>query len=219
MGICSHLKCRRLCRILLCCGMCCIPVSAATMTPADKEMYEKLGLSEAEWGMVLDAHMPISKVNFLLKSGISISEYFRSPWKEMGMTEGEWVGKRKSGLSDADIRALKPGEHSDATARKENTSYIGAFFLPGCFQLARSQPVRGWIMCGAAVGLVTLCVAHSVSSKHFQPLGLLLLVPDMLWSGIDIGIQVQKEQNPDASRFSGAPYSVGAVVSLQMNTH
>jgi hypothetical protein len=219
MAIRSPFKYFRLCRVFLCFGICWLPVSAATMTPADKEMYEKLGLSEAEWGMVLDSHMPVSKVNFLLKSGISISEYFRSPWKELGLTEGEWISKRKSGLSDADIRAIKPASRTEAAAHRENTSYIGAFFLPGCFQLSRSEPVRGWIMSGAALGLVTLCVAHSLTTKHFQPLGLILLVPDMLWSGIDIGLQVQREQNPDASRFSSAPFSVGALVSLQMNTH
>jgi hypothetical protein len=194
----------------------CLPVMPATMSPADREIYEKLGLSEAEWGMVLDAHMPISKVNFLLKSGISISVYFKSPWKELGLSEGEWIRKRKSGLSDADIRAMKGPPGDDSRAPRENFSYVGAFFLPGCFQLARSQPVKGWIMSGVAVGMVTLCVAHSLSSKRFQPLGLCLLVPDMIWSGIDIGVQVAREQNPDASRFSTAGRSAGMAFSLQV---
>jgi hypothetical protein len=209
--------------VLLCSLLFILPVFAANMTPADKEMYEKLGLSEAEWGMILDAHMPMSKVNYLLKSGISISEYFKSPWKEFGMSEGEWIGKRKSGLSDSDIRAMKRQPGDDGRAPHENTSYVGAFFLPGCFQLARSQPAKGWIMLGSAIGFVTLCVAHSLSSKHFQPLGLCLLVPDMLWSGIDVGIQVNKEQNPDASRFSRRDLRrrrpAGMSISLQMNIH
>ncbi len=196
--------------------MCCIPVMPATMSPSDRDTYEKLGLSEAEWGMVLDAHMPLSKVNFLLKSGISISEYFRSPWKELGLSEGEWISKRKSGLSDADMSAMKRPARGDSQAPRENNSYVGAFFLPGCFQLARSQPVKGWIMSGVAVAMVTLCVAHSLSSKRFQPLGLCLLIPDMIWSGIDIGVQVNKEQNPDASRFSTVGRSDGMAFSLRL---
>jgi hypothetical protein len=182
------------------------------MTPSDKEMYEKLGLSEAEWGMVLDSRMSLSKVKFLLKSGISIAEYFKSPWMELNMSESEWIAKRKSGLSDNDIRAIKM-----KPAPSENGSYIGGFFLPGCFQLGRGQTVKGWIMAGAAVGLVTLCVAHSASTKRFQPVGLFFLIPDMIWSGFDIGLQVNRERNPDASRFSNAPAANSIEISFQVN--
>jgi hypothetical protein len=192
--------------------LCSLPAATATMTPSDKEMYEKLGLSEAEWGMVLDAHMPLSKVNFLLKSGISIAEYFRSPWTDLNLSESEWIAKRKSGLSDNDMRTVK-------SAPRERAPYIGAFFLPGCFQLARGQHAKGWIMAGVAVGCISLSVAHSLTSKKFQPLGLFLLVPDMIASGIDIGIQVNRERNPDATRFSRRPFPGGAVVSLQVNIH
>jgi hypothetical protein len=197
--------------VLLFCVLCALPVAAAHMTPADKDMYEKLGLSETEWGMVLDSHMSLSKVKYLLKSGISIAEYFRSPWKDLGLSEEKWIGKRQSGLSDNDMRAkaVKPEPSG-------NVSYIGAFFLPGCFQFSRGQTAKGWIMAGAAVVFITLCVAHSVSSKHFQPLGLVLLVPDMIWSGIDIGVQINREENPDASRFSSVLRADEMAVSLQV---
>jgi hypothetical protein len=201
-----------LCRLLsLVIVVCILPAASATMTPSDKEQYEKLGLSEAEWGMILDSHMPMSKVNFLLKSGISISEYFRSPWKELGLSEGEWIAKRKSGLSDNDIKV------TNHVTPHEGAPYIGAFFLPGCFQLSRHQPVRGWIMAGSAVGLITLCIAHSTSTKHFQPLGIVLLLPDMLWSGVDIGLQFNREQNPDAARFSLGQLSGEAALSVRVN--
>jgi hypothetical protein len=189
-----------------------VPIAAANMTPADKEMYEKLGLSEAEWGMVLDSRMSLSKVKFLLKSGISIAEYFKSPWTDLNMSEGEWIAKRKSGLSDNDMRTIRM-----KPASSENGAYIGAFFLPGCFQLGRGQAVTGWIMAGAAVGLVTLCVAHSASTKRFQPFGLFLLIPDMIWSGFDIGLQVNRERNPDASRFSNASAANSIAISFQVN--
>jgi hypothetical protein len=201
-----------LCRLIsVCCVLCALPVAAANMTPADKEMYEKLGLSEAEWGMVLDSHMSLSKVKYLLKSGISIVEYFKSPWKGLGLSEGEWIGKRRSGLSDNDMRIVKPAGSGGGA------SCIGAFFLPGCFQISRGQQAKGWIMTGAAVGFITLCVAHSVSTKHFQPLGLILLVPDMIWSGFDLGIQINREQNPDASRFSSVHRTGGMAISLLIN--
>jgi hypothetical protein len=200
-----------LCRpVSLYCLLIALTAAAANMTPADKEMYEKLGMSETEWGMVLDSHMPLSRVKYLLKSGISIAEYFKSPWKDLGLSEGEWISKRRSGLSDNDIKTIKPASAGGA-------SCVGAFFLPGCFQLSRGQQAKGWIMTGLAVGFATLCVAQSVSTKRFQPLGLILLVPDMIWSGIDIGVQVEREQNPDASRFSSVRRTDGVALSLRIN--
>lgn len=175
---------------------CVLPVFAANMTPADKETYEKLGLSEAEWGLVLDSHMPMSKVEFLLKSGISISEYFKHPWTELSLSEGEWIAKRKSGMSDAEMSVVKP------PPAKEGGSYIFGFLFPGCYQLSKHETGKGWIMSGVTLGMIGFCAVHSMATKRFEPLGLFFIVPVMVWSGIDMGIQINAEQNPTAQRFS-----------------
>jgi len=54
--------------------------------------------------MIQKAKMPKSKVYELLKCGISITEYFASPWLEVRMSEDEWVGRRKAGESSIDIK-------------------------------------------------------------------------------------------------------------------
>jgi hypothetical protein len=180
------LRSLRLCGAALFCGLVC---GAATLTPADKEAYEKLGLSETEWCKIKDAKMPLSKVHELMKSGITISEYFRMPWKELDISENEYVRLRRAGHSDAEVRSMQAQKRAISEG-----SAVQSFFLPGFNQIRRSQPVRGWIMAAAVVGSLGLLVAQNIRSSRFQPLGLCLLLPDMLWSGIDMSVQVAAQQ-------------------------
>jgi hypothetical protein len=186
-----------------------IPENTAAMTPADKEQYEQLGLSETEWKMILDVNMPVSKVKDILRCGVSMTDYFNSPWEELDMSEHEWLAKHRAGLSDKDIRAAK-----HITIKKpqdEGSGILTGFFLPGVEQLSRGQTQKGWIMAGAAIACVTLCVTHSAVTKKFQPLGVILLVPDMFWSGIDISGQLHNEINPNASKFTYNNFSSATI--------
>jgi hypothetical protein len=54
-----------------------------------------------------------------------------------------------------------------------------------------------------------------MTAKEFRPMGLFILVPDMLWSAIDIGIQIRHEENPDCKRFMFAPQ--GGAIALAIN--
>jgi hypothetical protein len=188
--------------VVLLCGLVC---SAANLTPADKEAYEKLGLSETEWVKIKDANMPLSKVHEIMECGISISEYFRKPWKELRISEDEYIRLRRAGHSDAEVRSM----HAQKRTVNE-WSAVQSFFLPGFNQLRRGQPVRGWIMAAAAAGSLGLLVAQNVRSNRFQPLGLCLLFPDMLWSGIDMGVQVAAQQR--AKQESGTAPAIGVRV-------
>jgi len=177
-----------------------------SMTSADKEEYEKLGLSQVEWQMFLDSHMSKSKLYHLIKCGISLPEYFKSPWRDIDMSEGEWVGRRCSGQSSGDIR-LKIRNRETGVYKATHSEWvpIQSFFLPGMNQLIRKQQAKGWTMVSVAVLGLGIIAGYSLSSHAFQPEGLFLLVPDMLWSGVDMGIQIQHEQNPDAARFTYGP--------------
>jgi hypothetical protein len=177
--------------------------SLMAMTPADKDEYERLGLSQVEWEMIQKAKMPKSKVYDLLKCGVSITEYFTSPWLEFNMSEDEWIGRRKAGESSSDIRTKE--RHREEEAHKvshDQWMTLQGFFLPGLHQFIRKEPVRGYFMSGIALLSLGFFAYQTINTKTFQPMGLFFLVPDMLWSGVDLGIQIQKEQNPDASRFT-----------------
>jgi hypothetical protein len=192
----------RIVPVVLLCGLVC---GAANLTPADKEAYEKLGLSETEWVKIKDANMPLSKVHELMKSGITISEYFKMPWKELCISEDRYIRLRREGHSDAEVRWM----HARKRAVNEWTA-VQSFFLPGFNQIRRNQPVRGWIMAGVAAGSLGLLVAQNIHSSRFQPFGLYLLLPDMLWSGIDMSMQVMAELHAKPE-FGAAP-ALGARV-------
>ena len=177
-----------------------------SMTSADKEEYEKLGLSQVEWQLYLDSHMSKNKLYHLLKCGISLPEYFKYPWRELSITEGEWVGHRCDGESSSEI-SFKERNRETGLNKASHGEWVpvASFFLPGVNQLFRKEPAKGWTMLGIAAASIGFIVGYSVSSQEFQPAGLFFLVPDMLWSGVDMGIQIQHEQNPNAARFTNRP--------------
>ncbi len=167
------------------------------MSASDREKYEAKGLSQVEWGMIQDAGMSEKKVDELLEAGISISEYFEYPWLSLGISEKEYLNKRKAGMLDADISA-----HSHKVEISD-LAVVQNFFLPGFYQFKRGQKAKAFTMSGLAVGLAGLTAFLSIKEKTFIPAPLFFLLPDMLWSSFDLGIQLNKERNPDAERFSG----------------
>ncbi len=185
--------------------------AAQASSPADKETYEKLGLSETEWNEIQQMQLPVSKVKQLLESGISISEYSRRPWEQLSISEAEYIRLRRLGNSDADVRSTYRRERGPA-----EWTVVQSFFLPGLNQIREGRAVRGWIMAAAAVGSVGLCAGWSVRSRRFQPLGLCLLVPDMLASGIDVSLQVSSRRSGGAAPNAFVDGSVGVNISVSL---
>jgi len=175
------------------------------MTIADKEEYEKLGLSQVEWDMILKSHMSKAKLHHLLKCGISIPEYFKSPWKEVKISEGQWLKRRCAGQSSSEIKTCEQPSQSGPLMAGSEWLPIQSFLLPGYNQVKRNQYLKGYAMSALAVTSLGFFAIQCITTSTFQPLGLFFLVPDMLWSGIDIGIQMQHESCSDVRRFSFAP--------------
>ena len=204
----------RNCILALMATSACLSVCA--MTAADKDEYDKLGLSQVEWEMIKKADMSKAKLHNLLKCGISITEYFKSPWKDLDMSESEWVYLRCQGQSSVDIKT-RENNQSVSAASHDEWAPIRSFFLPGVSQIARKQALKGWTMTGLALLSIGAFAGYSASAKAFQPVPLFFLVSDMLWSAIDIGIQVQREQNPDAARFSNNIFGTKCFLTATIN--
>lgn len=160
--------------------------------------WERLGLSQTEWKMIQDNHLPESKVEQLLKDGIGIAEYLQRPWVELNMSEVEWIKKRRSGMSNSDIESevnaqntrwekeIQKDTRSDMKAISRNGEQFKALFLPGMYQFQHKRPVQGSVMVTLAASSVLWCTAGSISKKKFQAIPVFaLLVPDMIWSFID----------------------------------
>lgn len=181
-------------------------VSIAFSQDADKP-WEKLGLSQIEWQMIIDNKIPDSKVQELLKTGIGIGEYVDKTWIKLNLTEEQWIAKRRSGLTNYDIElqnntvsnkgALKAEMKSDfssgGSGLSENRDAAFSLVLPGFEQLKNGKKVRGTIMAALAGGAITWCVTGSIINKRFEAIPLFgILVPDMVWSFIDFKVSERK---------------------------
>lgn len=167
--------------------------------------WERLGLSKTEWMMIEDNKMPMSQVEFLLKSGIGISEYFKKPWVDLGLTEQKWIEKKRSGMSNYDIEIeakstnsewkteMKNGFNSEMNGMSENRENFLAL-LPGIQQFRAGSHTKGVIMASLAAGAITWCAAGSINNKRFEALPIfVILVPDIVWSYADYKISRKKK--------------------------
>jgi hypothetical protein len=173
----------------------------------ENKPWEKLGLSQTEWKMITDNNMSMSKVEQLLKVGISIGEYFQKPWEPLNMSEDQWIKKRRSGLTSYDIeleaqannKNWKKEMRSDAGKDVHQLSESGEMFtslcLPGYYQWHTDQKVKGSVMVSLVAGSLIWCTVGTISEKRFEVLPIVVvLVPDMVWSFIDYKIK-RKERN------------------------
>jgi hypothetical protein len=133
------------------------------------------------------------------------------------MSEGSWLNRRCMGQSSEDIR-LKLQTKQEGVSKVSHDEWVPvySFFLPGVNQLARKEKAKGWTMLGVAVASIGVLAGYSLGTKSFQPLGFYFLVPDMFWSGFDMGIQIEREQNPDAARFTRLPAPGSVILSATL---
>jgi hypothetical protein len=166
--------------------------------------WEKYGLSQSEWKLIQENKISRDKAQTILSAGISIGEYCKKPWKAIGLTEGEWIERRRAGLTSYDIELeAKAGRRwkADTTTAAPSgyASYSSggnqliSFVIPGFQQLRLKQTTRGRIMIGLAVGSLAACFAGAVVDDRFEGRPLyFVLAPDMLWSFIDFKISIGK---------------------------
>ncbi len=169
------------------------------------EPWERLGLSKTEWMMIEENRMPMKQVEYLLKSGIGISEYFKKPWIELNMTEQKWIEKKRSGMSSYDIEIeakasnaewkteMRSGFRSEMSEVSENAESFSAL-IPGLQQFKSRSVAKGIIMSSVALGAVTWCTASSISNKRFNSLPVFaVFVPDVVWSFVDYKVSKRRK--------------------------
>jgi hypothetical protein len=172
----------------------------------DLKPWEKFGLSQTEWKMILDNRIPEAKIHELLQAGIGIGEYVARPWEKLGLSEREWIAKRRSGLTNYDIE-LEAGAYRRSAATDSNKSIppevpqvseskglFVAFAVPGLQQARLGEKWRSRIMGGVAIGSVAGCLIGSIAKGGFEPIPLCFLVPDMFWSFFDYKVAVAKRE-------------------------
>lgn len=155
--------------------------------------------------------MPVEKLMELHDAKIALDEYFSYPWLQLGISEPEWIRQRQAGI-------ISNYRQTTRSINRQEFAVVQNFFFPGLHQFRRRNYLKGFLMSGTAIASCTLYAMHSNPRENSQngfdyPAYLLLLGADLLWSSIDIGIQIHKELNHNAARFS---FKLGIVNPLDV---
>jgi hypothetical protein len=188
--------------LLLC---CCIAGTAAGQEPL--KPWEKYGISRTEWKMTLDNKISEEKLKVILSSGVSITEYCQKPWKKLNIKEAEWMDKRRAGMSSYDIeldaQSDRTGYKQDnkkmmkvdttSVSVKQTPGLFTSFILPGYQQGKIGHKTRGAVMAGLAYTMIAGSFVLSVHEGGFEPIPLLIIIPDMFWSLLDYKTAMTKK--------------------------
>jgi hypothetical protein len=162
--------------------------------------YQHAGLSQIEFQKVKESGMGKQKLLHLLEIGVRPGVYLQEPWKDLDVSESEWLEQRASGMEDADI---------DRTY-KNNTGNQGAaylsFLLPSFYQWQTDDMVKAIAMdvsAAFAYGiLIFLATSSSGDDSNPWVYALIPVGAVHLWSGIDALLATQWDNNPGAKSFS-----------------
>jgi hypothetical protein len=169
--------------------------------------WEKLGISKTEWIMIQDNNISMNKVAELLGAGIGIGEYIEKPWIGLNMTESKWISKRRSGLTNEEIKNKVKNPASDSSWTEHNKKNVredlqsvskngekfSSLLLPGYQQHKAGRKVSRNLMIGFAGASVAWCAAGSVYNKRFEFVPIFFItVPTMIWSFSDYSAHSKK---------------------------
>jgi hypothetical protein len=178
----------------------CICIITIASAQDEISPWEKLGLSKTEWMMIQENKIPMSKVAELLKAGIGIGEYVNKTWIDLGLSEEKWLNKRRSGLTNEEIRGKVKHPSSDISWKDQNRDNaredfrsvskngekFSSLFLPGYQQHKNGRKVSGNLMLAFTGASLAWCTAGSIYNKRFEFIPIFFVtVPTMVWSFTD----------------------------------
>ncbi len=160
--------------------------------------YEHAGLSQTEFQNVKESGMSKDKLLHLLEIGIRPSVYLKEPWKDLGVSEAEWLEQREGGMEDSEIDRTYKNQ-----AGSQGFAYL-SILLPSLYQWSTDQVVKAVAMNvleASAIGLtVFLATNGSTDGQWTWGLGAIAVVH--IWSFADAILTSQWDNNPDARNFS-----------------
>jgi len=162
--------------------------------------YQHAGLSQVEFQKVKESGMDKKKLLHLIEIGVRPGTYLQEPWKDLGVSESEWLEQRASGMEDADIdRTYKNNSGNQGLA------YL-SLLVPSLYQWKTDDMITAIAMDVSYVFAwgVTIFLAKSTedASKMWYQIGVPLIVGVHVWSFVDALVATQWDNNPTAKGFS-----------------
>jgi len=162
--------------------------------------YQHAGLSQVEFKKIKESGMSKEKLLHLLEIGIRPGTYLQEPWKDLGVSESEWLEQRASGMEDADIdRTYKNNSGNQGLA------YL-SFLVPSLYQWSvddMTMAIALDVSWAFAVGLtVFLANSDRGGANNWIQIGVPLIAAVHVVSGVTALIATQWDSNPNAKTFS-----------------
>ncbi len=158
--------------------------------------YEHAGLSQTEFQKVKEAGMKKDKLMHLLEIGIRPSVYLKEPWKDLGVSESEWLEQREGGMEDGEIDRTYKSQSGN-----QGLAYL-SFLVPSLYQWNEGKMITAIAIDVSYVTFwaLTLFVFEGKTEKVQYGLPFILAVH--AYSGIDAIFSTKWDNNPDARNFS-----------------
>jgi hypothetical protein len=162
--------------------------------------YQHAGLSQVEFQNVKSSGMSKEKLLHLLEIGVRPGVYLQEPWKDLDVSESEWLEQRASGMEDADIdRTYKNNSGNQGLA------YL-SFLLPSLYQWNVDEMAKAIAMNVLEAAFISLTVflytSDTDGGNNWLQYGVPCIAAVHLWSGIDALLATQWDSNPGAKTFS-----------------
>jgi len=162
--------------------------------------YQHAGLSQVEYQKVKESGMSKKKLLHLLEIGVRPGTYLQEPWKDLDVSESEWLEQRASGMEDADIdRTYKNNSGNQGLA------YL-SFLLPSYYQWKTDEMAKAIAMNVLEASFIGLTVflykSDSGGENSWIQIGIPFIAINHLWSGIDALLATMWDNNPTAKGFS-----------------
>ena len=158
--------------------------------------YQHAGLSQTEFQNVKESGMSKDKLMYLLEIGVRPSVYLQEPWKDLGVSEKEWLSERAGGMEDSDIDRTYKNKAGD-----QGLAYL-SFLVPSLYQWATDDMIFAIAMDVSYISAWVFTILALEEWDERIQFGVPLIAAIHLWSGIDALLATQWDSNPDAKNFS-----------------
>lgn len=128
------------------------PATAATDGMRYLDHWKSLGISSQDINLIDRYDIDKDVVERLANDGVSVREYVRKPWLEMGLSESDWFDVLEMGSDIASLERTYDREEEG----NERPNLAVAFLLPGYQQIKEDRIVSGGALAVAGVGFAAL---------------------------------------------------------------
>jgi hypothetical protein len=161
--------------------------------------YQHAGLTQTEFQKVKESGMSKEKLMYLLEIGVRPADYLKEPWKNLGVSEKEWLQERAGGMDDSDIDRTYKNRSGD-----QWLAHL-SLLVPSLYQWYAGEIAKAITIDAleaAAVGLTVYLALNNEGDENLWVWGTGAIAFVHIGSWLDAVISTLWDSNPDARNFS-----------------